>query len=190
MRRCVYGEAVRVGRGGRAGGLGGQNKTRSTESKLVAQTWSEALAAASSTWSGRQTTMDAISTFAGGVAQAVGFDADGSSDTLGKKTDKTYVATDVLMVENSQKQPYAVLVVDPTKRKKGTYSADKALPVVTRSNDDGRFFVCTVKPATSLRDGMVVPMIPIVQTSTRHCCAGVPAVQWAVGLRRFSSAVR
>ena len=42
-----------------AGGLGGQNKTRSTESKLVAQTWSEALPAASSTWSGRQTTMAA-----------------------------------------------------------------------------------------------------------------------------------
>ena len=81
--------------------------------------------------------MDAIQTFAGGVAQAVGLDAGGSSDTLGNKTDKTYVATDVLMVENSQKQPYAVLVVDPTKRKKGTYSADKALPAVTRSNEDG-----------------------------------------------------
>ena len=133
MRRCVYGEAVRVGRGGRAGGLGGQNKTRSTESKLVAQTWSEALPAASSTWSGRQTTMDALSSFAGGVAQAVGLDAGGASaeNQLGKKSDQSYVATDILMAKGANDKPYyAVFVVDPTKRSKGTYSA-RRLQVAT-----------------------------------------------------------
>ena len=56
--------------------------------------------------------MDAISTFAGGVAQAVGLDAGGSSDTLGNKTDKTYVATEDSAITEAScilKMPLTVL---------------------------------------------------------------------------------
>ena len=59
------------------------------------------------------TTMDALSTFAGGVAQAVGLDAGGASaeNQLGKKSDQSYVATDILMVKGVNGKPYAVFVV-------------------------------------------------------------------------------
>ena len=63
--------------------------------------------------------MESILAVAEGVATVTGFDVGSSSNALGKKTDKTYVATDVLMVTSAQKQPYAVLVVDPTKCKRG-----------------------------------------------------------------------